>query len=273
MSTYGVELLYIHPPSLEKKAVLAALRKRCPSARPLDDNPNEGMLAFVHPDHPVSYSNGSVPAQTVIVPADKKLKRTEDIEAALQQTWSFPEAPEIVAACTRSVLVTDMMSSGLPYRERFDLFSNALLAILDVAPPDAIHWRPSQQIVNPATYVAAASSDAERFLAGGVNVRFFNIQGTGGDMVMDTLGLAALGLPDLQCHFRELEPGEVAGQLFNLAAYIFEKGDVIGDGHTVEGTTPGAKWRCRHEDSLIEPDREVLDIDPGDPYAAGDRDR
>ena len=90
---------------------------------------------------------------------------------------------------------------------------------------------------------------------------------------MDTLGLAALGLPDLQCHFRGLAPEAVAPLLYNTAYYIFEKGDVIDDGHTVEGVTPGERWPCQHEASLVEPRRVVIDLDPGPAHAAGNRKR
>jgi hypothetical protein len=88
---------------------------------------------------------------------------------------------------------------------------------------------------------------------------------------MDTLGLGALGLPDLQCRFCLLEPRAVARALYNTAWYLFTEGDVIQDGHTVEGGAPGSRWRCRHEDSLVGPERVVLDLNPGPPYAAGNR--
>ena len=60
----------------------------------------------------------------------------------------------------------------------------------------------------------------------GLNVRLFRVEGGAqGDMLMDTRGLAALGLPDLQMHFRGLNPGRVAGLLFNYGRYIYENGD------------------------------------------------
>jgi hypothetical protein len=90
-------------------------------------------------------------------------------------------------------------------------------------------------------------------------------------MIMDTLGLAALGLPDLQCHFRTLVPGEVAAVLHNTAYYLFEHGDVIDDGHTVAGIEPESRWTCQHEKSLLKPSRIVLDLNPGPPFAAGGR--
>jgi hypothetical protein len=52
---------------------------------------------------------------------------------------------------------------------------------------------------------------------------------------------------------------------------VFERGDVIRDGDTIEGIEPGEKWRCLQEEALIPPDRLVIDLDPGDGYAAGQR--
>jgi hypothetical protein len=88
---------------------------------------------------------------------------------------------------------------------------------------------------------------------------------------MDTRGLTEIGLHDLQCHYRDLDPTQVARVLFNTALYIFEKGPVIESGQTIAGIDPNSKWRCQFESSLLEPKREVLDINPGAPYAAGKR--
>ena len=86
---------------------------------------------------------------------------------------------------------------------------------------------------------------------------------------MDSLGLHILRLPDVQCHFVDLNPDTVANFLFNVANYLLVKGDVIHDDETVPGFEPDTRWPCRHEISLIGPEREVLDIEPNSPYAAG----
>ena len=43
------------------------------------------------------------------------------------------------------------------------------------------------------------------------------------------------------------------------------------DGDTIEGMEPGEKWRCLQEEALIPPARLVIDLDPGEGYAAGQR--
>ncbi|MEO0476408.1 MAG: DUF4261 domain-containing protein, partial [Planctomycetota bacterium] len=65
----------------------------------------------------------------------------------------------------------------------------------------------------------------------------------------------------------------VANVLFNTGVYIFQNGPVIESGQTVQGTEPGSKWRCQFERSPIKPERDVLDLDPGPPYAAGRREQ
>ena len=80
---------------------------------------------------------------------------------------------------------------------------------------------------------------------------------------MDTLGLNTFQLPDIQCHFVGLNPSDVATFLFNTAKYIFDEGDVIENGDTIEGIEKGQEWVCGHEESLVGPERIVLDINPG----------
>jgi Domain of unknown function (DUF4261) len=172
-----------------------------------------------------------------------------------------------------------MMSAGLEYRERLELFQRVLAATLQTASPLAIHWQPTGQCVKPEAFLEAVTREGYRHpLPGAINVRFYRISGYAAqaetkaeDMLADTLGLAALGLPDLQCHFRRLDPNGVVRVLYNAACYLFEKGPVIQDGHTLAGPNPGEKWRCRYENALLGPEREVIDVNPGPPYAAGQR--
>ncbi|MFZ5895198.1 MAG: DUF4261 domain-containing protein [Myxococcota bacterium] len=274
--TYGVELLCESSPNIEKAALLEAVKRYCPDAKLLDPNPATPLLALVHPKHHVRLADAVVPAQTLIAQADKPLKR-ETCEQALNQTWEFADARAKVEISTTSVLVTDVMSSSLEYRQRLALFHDCLRGVLDYVPCAAIHWRPSGRIVDPSAWRRDydAGDPAQRFFAGAVNVRLFNVQNEAGkspgELVMDTLGLAALGLVDLQCHFQGLDPGDVARVLYNTAWYLFCEGDVIADGHTVQGVRAGSKWRCQHEKSLVGPERVVLDLNPGPAHATGSR--
>jgi hypothetical protein len=233
-----------------------------------NDEPDKPCM-IIHFQHMVQYKDGEAPAQTWILGADRS-PQLEDYRAAIQQSRRCPNAEELLRACQETKLVTEMMSHGLAPEDRVSTFHGVLRAMIDVTEPDALVFKHTDQVVDPKDYLAACDQDPIR-RPGSLNVRFFNISNTPGDMIMDTRGLAELGLHDLQSHFRDLDPQKVAGVLYNTALYIFDKGPVIESGQTVQGIHSGSKWRCQFEDSLLEPKREVLDLNPGPPHAAGNR--
>ena len=270
-NVYMVEFLCVKQHVVNKRALFDAVKKRCPGAKPIDDKLDDGLPMFVHEDHLVEFRQGKLPAQTVVLETTKPIESAR-YETALQQSWNFPQARKAVERCTATLMITEMMSSHLEYRERIGLFQNFVAGALESIPCEAIYWRPTEQIIDPKQYgYYFDEPEHPRFALGALNVRMFNIEGTAGDRIMDTLGLAALGLPDLQCHFHDLECNDVARLLHNLGLYVFDHGDIIEDGHTVAGIPESEKWRCQHEMALIGPERMVIDIHPGPPYAAGNR--
>jgi hypothetical protein len=228
----------------------------------------KAVLMF-HKGHSFRYKEGEMPAQTAILTAGQQ-SSLEAYRQDIQQSWRWPNAEELLRECVETRLVTEMMARFLSPHDRVSLFHGVLRAMIEVANPDALVFKHSQQIVPPQAYLAACDQDPI-LRPGSLNVRFFNISNSEGDMLMDTRGLTEIGLHDLQCHFRGLDPQSVARVLFDTGAYIFEKGPVIESGQTVAGIQPGSKWRCQFESSLLEPAREVLDLSPGKPYAAGGR--
>jgi hypothetical protein len=139
------------------------------------------------------------------------------------------------------------------------VFVAAVAGLVDQAPPRAIHWWPAQRIVEPDAFLRDVAVDPFAFSTA-VNVRNFAIADRDDESVMDTMGLATLGLPDIQVHFRGRDLDDMAGRIHGTARYLFDRGDVIEDGQTV-GVE---RWVARHEVALIDPEREVLDLDTGD---------
>jgi Domain of unknown function (DUF4261) len=264
------ELHYRRTPTRDYAAVKARAQEILGSELDSPD-PREAEKAFliVHKSHPVKYSDGQAPAQTAILATDQP-PQIEAYQQDIQQSWRCQRAEELMRGCSEARLVTEMMARLLPPQDRVSLFHGVLRAMIEVTGPDALVFKHSQQVIESADYLAACNQDPI-LRPGSLNVRFFNISNSDGDMVMDTRGLAEIGLHDLQCHFRELDPTEVARVLFNTAVYIFEKGPVIESGQTVAGIERDSKWHCQFENSLLEPNREVLDLNPGKPYAAGKR--
>ena len=94
-------------------------------------------------------------------------------------------------------------------------------------------------------------------------------------MLIDSLGMSTLFLPDVQYHFHGLNPNDVVNHAYNVLSYIYDNDNPIEDGNTIAGITDGnmnsdIKWKVQYEDSLIQPIREVIDINMGE-YASGNR--
>ena len=106
-------------------------------------------------------------------------------------------------------------------------------------------------------------------------MRFFNVQGTD-DKMIDTLGLYAIGLPDVQYHFHDLDPDAIVNHAYSVASCIFENNAPVKTGETIAGLgqngqmDPHILWKCCYERSLLQPEREVMDVCTGE-YASGNR--
>lgn len=264
-----VRLLYPERPTPNKTDLVQKIRERC--GRVDLHDLDEQMMIFTLLDHVVTFPEGTAPTQATVVLEDPPLDIGK-IEPALQQSWDWKEARSTVSKCRAGVVVAVLLARALPHKEHLALVHDVVLSVLESAPCQAMHWLPSQRVVDPDAYLRSKAPDHYDPIFPAINVRFFNISNREpGEMLMDSIGLATLGVPDVQCHFVGLDPDAVAQMLFNTAYYLFDRGDVIGDGHTVEGVQPGQRWRCQHENALVPPRRVVLDIDPGPPYGAGKR--
>jgi hypothetical protein len=126
--------------------------------------------------------------------------------------------------------------------------------------PVAIRWRPSQKIVQPQALIQALDPGEKRdAIKGAVNVRRTLVKSVGG-VVMDTLGLGALGLPDFEVALGERMPPLFDAMLRSLARYEYDLGDVIAEGRTVKGG--GESFRCERGKSSADPSRDVFVLKP-----------
>jgi hypothetical protein len=264
-----VELHFSRAPVCDYAAIKAHAEAILGDALDLVELSNDQPTLFSHRNHPVQYTGGAIPAQTAILAAHTPID-IERYAGEIQQSWGFPACEEALIPSGHTLVVTEMMASELPPRERCKLFHGVLQSVIEHTRPDVLVFKHSQQVVDPKTYLAAVDVDPI-LRPGSVNVRFFNISNSDGDMLMDTRGLQEIGLHDFQCHFRKLDPNQVSRVLFNAAFYMFENGLVIESGNTIAGITSDSKWTCQFEDSLLDPGRTVIDLNPGDLYAAGKR--
>ncbi|MDP9698735.1 hypothetical protein J2T16_001632 [Paenibacillus intestini] len=267
---YMVEFLFNEKPDVNRHVLQEALIHRTGQGR-LDvkqeekEQGTQEMMVFYHMEHKVSFQEGSIPAQTCLLPVHEIVDRTR-FAGALQQAWHWPEAGQAIASARYSIRIHDMFTAAMPRKQRLDLFQKTVLAVQDTLDCDALYWYGSDKLVEPDAYIQ--SQEREEHLYAAMNVRMYQAGGTEQqrELVMDTVGLSALGVPDVQCHFTGLDPDTVAQTLLGAAYYIFDQGDVLQDGQTL-GSSGGQRWRCEHQFALIAPGRYVVDLNPGEEHA------
>jgi hypothetical protein len=199
---------------------------------------------------------------TAAVGEVERAPTTKQLKAALAHTRDWPEAATAVASARAAVRLVE----PLPSEERLAPFVARVSAAAGELPCVAVWWKPAERLVPPAQLAEAARTGDPLRVA--VQVRLFHVEtGAADERVMDTVGLEALGLPDVQCHFRGLDPAAVAALLDETAHYVYSEGDVIADGDTVAGVD-GEPWPCRREIALVDPPRDVIDITPPEAHAA-----
>ena len=235
----------------------------------------KNITLFAAMDHIAKFSNGQSPVHVSIMPCDTF--HPEKIDAMRRsQMWDcLQDRDRILSECKYCVFVNDILCGALPPLERADFDMDLLDALLELYPTcEAVYFLNSGKLM-PADAIRKGEAEGpDRFIRYAVNVRFFNVSGTG-DHVVDTLGLSLLYVEDLQYHFHGMDPNWVVGHAYNMASYILANDRPIKDGDTIDGVTDGRldqalQWRCRFEDAMVQPVRPVLDVHMNE-YAAGDR--
>lgn len=269
---YVVRLLFRARPTLSKSAILATLENAAPDVAPLDGDREEGLLAFVRTSP--SYEK----AQWIATPTPlDDASRDEGWSEGLEQSWNWPEARDIVAECKFEIQVSDIRATELPPARRLRMIQQVVAAILHVAPCDAIYWTASRSFVSPSEFLGAVDSleDHPWLAPGAIHIRQFRVveyedgaDASQQDALLDSVGLNALGIPDVQCHFRGIDAQLVVPLLYRAACTLFESGRVSA-GEAVAGIRPGQLWSHRGEKSLAPPFRTVVDIAPSGGYKSG----
>jgi hypothetical protein len=254
-----VHFLFENEFDLNQEKILAELKKEFKQVETGDSS--EKPLMYFFPEYTVTYQDGSAPAQCIIFIPETPSLQLEKLAEALQQSWHWPEANEVVSTCQYEFLVTDFLSKGLAYQERVEYFQKFVTALVKATRPQALHFSGSDKLVNPFAYVLAITDEQPDLLHGLMNVRFFNISnGKEGEMFMDTVGLHVLGLPDFQVRFTNLDPGQVAGLLTFYGSYLYEHGAVIEAGNTIQGPEADDIWTCYFAEASVAHKRVVIDL-------------
>ena len=234
----------------------------------------KNITLFAAMDHIAKFSNGEAPVQVSVMPCDTFHPETID-EMRRNQMWDCLQ-DRILSECKYCVFANDILTGALDPLERANLDMDYLEALLELFPTcEAVYSLNTGKLVLADVIRSKTVSGLDRFIRYIVNARFFNIDGTDDNHIVDTLGMSLLYMEDLQYHFHSMDPNWVVMHAYNIAAYVLENCRPIKDGDTIDGVTDGnidqnLQWKCHFEDAIVQPGRPVLDIHMGQ-YAAGGR--
>lgn len=270
------QLLFREEPeacSLEKAR--AAMEKYCGELGEIAGKPD--ILTFPVKKYKAVFKNkpeGVPPLASFIQPCAFSMRLDE---LTSSQLWEMKNGAEFVSQVKYEVAAYSMLSAALPYREQAELFISQLDAAVEMYPTcEAIYIAGSGKLTPIENFISDRQWDtASRFIKIAVNVRFFNIQNSN-DMLIDSLGMYMMNLPDVQTHFHDLDPNDVVSYVYNILSYQYENDFPVESGDTLDGIGENGKidmniqWRAQYENSLIQPVRTVLDINCGE-FASGTR--
>lgn len=234
---------------------------------------DEKGAGFAAKKYSAHFKDADLPPQLMLMPSMPFDGAEVDAFQRCQMWDCLEERDEILSACKYQVVCTDMLGAGLRPRERADMDMDFLEALLELfADCEAVLCLNSGKLLRADSIRGHQIPRADRFIKFAVNVRFFNIEGSG-DMLVDTLGMGLLFMPDMQYHFHGIDQNLVVRHAYSIALYMLNNENPIRSGDTVDGISNGQfdvnlQWPCRYEGALVQPAREVIDVYMNE-YAAG----
>lgn len=241
---------------------------------------SENVACFEATKYLAEFSDGSMPPHVNVMGcAASNMDSIGMLERS--QMWDcLEDRDRILAECKYQVVATDMLAAGLPAKQRAEMLMNFMEALVELYPQcEAVYFQNSGKLFWADAIRHHHIPKEGRFVYFAVNVRFFNIQGTE-DMMVDTLGMSTLFLPDLQYHFHGMDHNRVINHAYNMALYLFQNDNPLEDGDTIDaisengnensGFARDIQWKCHYENALIQPARVVIDVCMNQ-YASGNR--
>lgn len=254
------KLLFVEKPYLDSEKILKEAKIYFNDILIISE---EGALVFAFPDTQFELVDAKVHAQCLVTTLDEKHPDIKIPDVAFQQNWHWQEANETARTCKYVLLVTDLLTRTLQYKQRLNLFMNFLAAVTKATNPNVIYSVHGQKLIKPSDFITMLDSQERQPLYAICNVRLYNISDTvDKESLMDTVGLQSIGLPDFQIRFSNLEVNSVANLLWGYAYYIYDKGDIIENGNTLEGIISGSKWKCERQVSPLQPERIIINVKP-----------
>lgn len=218
------------------------------------------IASFALKDYLVTYRDGKQAPFQLMLTDMETLSFTDIDESAIVQCWNTKNPQELLDHCHYKITLADFMSARMPRVKRCQILSQYLDILLSLYPECiALYFPHAQKFMSVEAYQNSQWDKDYHFLDGGLNIRLYNIENSYG-MIVDTVGMRAIGLPDLQMCFYKLDVDEVVEYMYRLVAKLFLYGDNYNDGDFVEGRYVYENWQLYHMDSVMPPKRYVIDI-------------
>lgn len=225
---YTVQILVPHAVQLEPLELLRRMRAWRPDVGLVRGG---AQLTFRIPtnDLPLLVSIFEAPPEAYAAPLCDALTWTP---------WWHERWDDIAERCPTSIVVELRVARPINHASMLLAFLAVLDAVLASLDQEeligaVLHWIPAQQLLTIERYRALRSDHGPCGPA--VNVRIANATGRPGELLADTIGLAELGLPDLQLVFSGRDPAEVMLRLRLMVRSMFV-GDRLECGWIEEGS-------------------------------------
>lgn len=214
---YAVQVLLPAQPAIDPTAVHAELAGSRSDAQLICPGPTQFGVAIPTDDLPLLAHVFQAAPDAYAAQLDEALKWS--------RTW--PERYTAITQCRASLVVSMIAHRAVDRQTMLVAFLavlDAVLASLDDRRTCVLHWMPAQRVMSFATY---RSLRLELGPCGpAIHVRIADVDL---DTVADTIGLADLGLPDLQTLATGHDPAALTFRLVRLARRMFagEKLDCV----------------------------------------------
>ena len=223
---YLIQMLFKEPVEMpDKEKMTAIMEKHIGSTECFCYD--KKMAGFAALNHVAEFQDGKCPVQLMVMKCDKFKGKGFDA-FLMSQMWDCQEDREwIFRECKYQVVATDMLTAALSALERANLDADFLEALAELYPTcEAFYFQNCGKLFLAEDVRSHQIEGPDRFIRFGVNVRFFNIEGTE-DMLIDTVGMSTLFLPDLQYHFHGMDPNWVVNHAYNATSYMSHNGCAV----------------------------------------------
>lgn len=191
------------------------------------------------------------------------------------QMWDiYEERDGLIASLGHQVTGLMMNFDQVPLQSKVDAAMDYMEALLEIYPEaSAVYFPTAGKLIKAEDILAKKAKREDRFISYAMNIRLFALNNV--DMLVDTLGLHALGLPDVQYHYHNLDTVTVVRHAYMVAKYILDYDNPVKEGDYINAIagldiTEDKTWDMHFEEAMAQPKRQVVDVNTME-FASGGR--